>query len=201
MIYGFFAFAFMAATGAPLYAQGLPQTVKTRSDIVFKIPFSPQQAQFLVKEGTEVQLKKIQGKKLLLEHELGQALVEPHLTDLNPEVIAQREAARATAIERMHETEKAWRDNISKLEKQGIIRMSGKVFQSIPGGYLLNINSKEGDGRIIMLKTSQDLNEGDYVEAWVQDTKQKHNYTNKEDLVRSVPIYVPTIAPSIYGTE
>ncbi len=52
-----------------------------------------------------------------------------------------------------------------------------------------------------MLKTSQDLNEGDYVEAWVQDTKQKHNYTNKEDLVRSVPIYVPTIAPSIYGTE
>lgn len=172
----------------------LPSTVTLQSDVVFKVPFSPDNSEFLVNRGSQVRLVRLQGEKLLLRDKLGEAVVSPHLTDLNPDVMAQINASKAARITEALQKEQRRKSMIEELNKRGIYFLDGRVFQSVGAGFLVESGRDEG---VILLKTERFLKPGSNIECWVQETGQRHTYKTVAETENSIPVWNEIPPPPI----
>lgn len=171
----------------------LPSTVTLQSDVVFKVPFSPDNSEFMVNRGSQVRLVAIKGDKLLLRDRLGEAVVSPHLTDLNPDLIAQINASKADRITQALQKERQRKSTIDDLNKRGIFFLAGRVFQSVGAGFLV----RSGSDDVILLKTQRFLKPESNIECWAQETGQRHTYKTVADTENSIPVWIEIPPPPI----
>ncbi len=171
----------------------LPSTVTLQSDVVFKVPFSPDNSEFTVNRGSQVRLVAIRGEKLLLRDRLGEAVVSPQLTDLNPDVMAQINASKAARVTEALRKEQRRKSMIEELNKRGVFFLDGHVFQSVEAGFLV----RSGSDGLILLKSERFLKPGSNIECWAQETGQRLTYQTVGDAENSVPVWIEIPPPPI----
>lgn len=194
LIYAYLAtVALGVAIGSePQHEPLLPEKVVLRSDAVFNVVASPDNAQFKVMAGTEVRVRGYRDGKLLLEHDIGEALVDPEVTDISERSeeamdVAQRKSALRLQAELQQAQYEAAQARIAAL---GLKRLIGEVVSVIPGGALFRIEKEDGDREVIALRTGRTgLADDDKLDLTALPTGKTYQYQSAIGSINTVRIW------------
>lgn len=170
----------------------LPEKVALRSDTMFDVVASPDNAQFLVSAGTEVRVRGMSAGQIRVEHDIGHALLDPSATDIADRAHeAAALAERNSALQLEATKQRAFYEAAQKrMAALGIKRLSGTVVSVVPDGVLFRVDNEDGSDELIALITSREgLADEDKFDVMARPTGKTYQYQSAIGASKTVRIW------------